>query len=391
MSDKIDERLKFKINQFILEREINRLIQNKMLNEDDERYEIFVGTILPSCLFHHIGKNRNVFPNYMCPFKNCHKLLSRKVFAIRHMREQHYFELPLGVFNKNENDFCDICDAGPFIRKEHFTQHKKSNNHIYKAVKAGRASRNEIDKYNALMESKERSKSLLRKENKENHENSGSNTSESSETSYEYIKSEVSNNKQQSLDRSKNNKRKSGDIQGTPTYSAQQEKDSDSQDILNFAERQSLGCSTNNKRKSGDIQGTPTYSEHQEKDSDSQELLNYSELQFLVRSNNNKRKSGDIQGTPRYTPHQENDSEDQELLNFVEHKSIESSNNNKNKSSNSTIQSDNSSIKLKEAASEEQLEVSSFVTRSSIKINRLKLLDFDRNSTQIKRLLNERK
>ena len=89
MSDKIDERLKFKINQFILEREINRLIQNKMLNEDDERYGIFVGTILPSCLFHHIGKNRIVIPNYMCPFKNSHKLLSRTVFAIRHMREQH--------------------------------------------------------------------------------------------------------------------------------------------------------------------------------------------------------------------------------------------------------------------------------------------------------------
>ena len=123
------------------------------------------------------------------------------------------------MFNTNENNFCDFCDAGQFIRKEQYTQHKKSNNHIYKAVKAGRASRNEIDKYNALMESKERSKSLLRLQNKENHKNSGSNTSESSYTSYEFIISEVSNNKQQSLDSSKNNKRKSGDIQGTPTYS----------------------------------------------------------------------------------------------------------------------------------------------------------------------------
>lgn len=143
MNDKIDKTLKFKIRQTVLEREKRKL----EIKEDDERYDIFINTILPSCLFHYIWNDQDTHM-YKCPFRDCLVSTSKPHLAKKHLFHHHRNDLPTGAFNSER---CNACDAGPFANKQNLKKHFRCKRHAIKSVKKGIANAEEKALYDSIV------------------------------------------------------------------------------------------------------------------------------------------------------------------------------------------------------------------------------------------------
>lgn len=154
MNDKIDEALKFKIKSTKLEREISKL----ELSKDDERYNVFVSTILPSCMFHWILNEKDTLM-YICPFKDCYKMTLQPRLAKKHLFDHHSNDLPTGILDFFEK--CETCNV-TFANKQNLKNHFRSRMHVFKAFKKGTANTEEEGLYNSIIHAQEQ-RDLLKK------------------------------------------------------------------------------------------------------------------------------------------------------------------------------------------------------------------------------------
>lgn len=167
--EEISNRFKINIKDNVLQQEIRRLRQINKLKEDDKHYKVFINKILPSCLFRWHVNGRDTH-KYVCPFKDCYQVSSETRYAKRHMREQHYNDIPEGVFNTNYNEMCKTCEAGPFLRKEHLKSHLQSRSHLNKMIENETASIFEREKFKSIRYGDEQYKFFLEELTKEKEE-----------------------------------------------------------------------------------------------------------------------------------------------------------------------------------------------------------------------------
>jgi hypothetical protein len=115
-----------------------------------------VEQILPSVVnqFIDVEKGERTF-YWRCPFDKCKEICATSSFIERHMREQHYEEIPIGVFGERSEYNCKLCTrTKPFKRREHFLKHKQSLKHLEVAILNNVASKQDKELYADLMAEK---------------------------------------------------------------------------------------------------------------------------------------------------------------------------------------------------------------------------------------------
>lgn len=167
MTYQINQDIKYAIVESVLRREISKLQRTGKLNENDEHYDSFVNTILPSCLFRWLVNEKDT-QLYVCPFEGCHESSKQPRFAKIHIYKVHSKEIPEGVFSPAKfRRNCDVCLAGPFKNVANLNKHLKSRPHLKKVTEKGVADTKEKEKYNSIVYGEEQYELLLKKETKE--------------------------------------------------------------------------------------------------------------------------------------------------------------------------------------------------------------------------------
>ncbi|TAK57430.1 hypothetical protein EPO17_01960, partial [Patescibacteria group bacterium] len=92
--------------------------------------------VAPSCVFRHRSTDFGQTSFFRCCFRNCATPLSSQFALIRHYREQHYSQIPPGIFGTQVIFNCDACGMS-FKREEHLNQHFSSLGHITQMAMRG--------------------------------------------------------------------------------------------------------------------------------------------------------------------------------------------------------------------------------------------------------------
>lgn len=100
--------------------------------ENSERAELmrnWLCNVAPSCVFRHRSTEFGQTSFFRCCFANCATPVSSQFALIRHYREQHYSQMPPGIFGTLVIFNCAACGVS-FKREEHLNQHFSSLGHI---------------------------------------------------------------------------------------------------------------------------------------------------------------------------------------------------------------------------------------------------------------------
>jgi hypothetical protein len=103
-----------------------------ILSNNDERaslMKIWLCQVAPSCVFRHRCSEYGQTSFFKCCFSNCATPVSSQYALIRHYREQHYSQIPPGIFGNLVLYSCNACGL-QFKREEHLNQHFSSLGHI---------------------------------------------------------------------------------------------------------------------------------------------------------------------------------------------------------------------------------------------------------------------
>lgn len=103
-----------------------------ILNNDDERaslMRVWLCQVAPSCVFRHRCTDYGQTSFFKCCFASCSTPVSSQYALIRHYREQHYSQIPTGIFGNLVLHSCNACGL-QFKREEHLNQHFSSLGHI---------------------------------------------------------------------------------------------------------------------------------------------------------------------------------------------------------------------------------------------------------------------
>lgn len=101
-------------------------------NNEDERAALmrtWICQVAPSCVFRHRCTEYGQTSFFKCCFSHCATPVSSQYALIRHYREQHYAQLPPGIFGDLVLYKCNACGL-QFKREEHLNQHFSSLGHI---------------------------------------------------------------------------------------------------------------------------------------------------------------------------------------------------------------------------------------------------------------------
>ncbi len=114
-------------------------ITNIVQEIEDERAALmrtWLCSVAPSCVFRHRSTEFGQTSFFRCCFPNCATPLSSQFALIRHYREQHYSQIPAGIFGTQVIFNCVACGL-QFKREEHLNQHFSSLGHITKMAMRG--------------------------------------------------------------------------------------------------------------------------------------------------------------------------------------------------------------------------------------------------------------
>ena len=161
---------------------LKSLIAQQVISRDDPQYDTFANVILPACYTTWVTPSGIQSHKYRCPFADCYTLLSKEVYIVRHLREQHYDQLPSGVFGQNASIFCHLCGYGPFKRHENYKLHLNGLTHLKSLIRAGRATDEQIHKWNEINSAEQENK-LIQDELYETQSCASSSSSSSSSSS----------------------------------------------------------------------------------------------------------------------------------------------------------------------------------------------------------------
>lgn len=121
---------------FRVEQKISELIAMGCLQPDDEKFQFFKNVIVPSVVHEWITPRGINSHSYRCPFETCAVLVSRGQLLERHLREQHYTQIPIGVFGTLNSYNCKTCGQ-TFKRLEHLNKHLAGIKHLKTLVSQG--------------------------------------------------------------------------------------------------------------------------------------------------------------------------------------------------------------------------------------------------------------
>ena len=119
-----------------VQKKINELVATGYLKYDDPKFNFFKERIVPSVVNKWITPRGVNSHSFKCPFEQCAALFSRSRSLERHLREQHYEQIPKGVFGYLNNHKCIPCDRS-FIRLEHWNQHLTGRKHLRALIVQG--------------------------------------------------------------------------------------------------------------------------------------------------------------------------------------------------------------------------------------------------------------
>ena len=102
---------------------IDDLINYGHLPVDDPKFNFFTEKIIPSVVNIWITPKGVNSHSFRCPFEKCAVLVCRSVLLERHLFEEHYDELPKGVFDYLYHHECMACGRS-FVSEDHYERHK---------------------------------------------------------------------------------------------------------------------------------------------------------------------------------------------------------------------------------------------------------------------------
>ena len=105
-------------------------------NESTQLMRTWLTQIVPSCVYRHRSNTFGQTGFYICCFSNCARPVSSQFALIRHYREQHFSQMPPGIFGQIVFYNCDICGL-QFKRETHLNTHLNSLAHIAKMAQNG--------------------------------------------------------------------------------------------------------------------------------------------------------------------------------------------------------------------------------------------------------------
>lgn len=120
-----------------VEKKIDELIAMGCLQPDDEKFNFFKNVVVPSVVNEWITPKGVNSHSFRCPFETCAVLVSRGQLLERHLREQHYKDLPIGVFGTLNSHICKTCGQ-TFKRLEHLYKHFTGRKHLKSLISQGR-------------------------------------------------------------------------------------------------------------------------------------------------------------------------------------------------------------------------------------------------------------
>lgn len=92
--------------------------------------------IVPSCVYKHRSSRFGQTGFYTCCFRYCARPVSSQFALIRHYKEQHFSQMPPGIFGEIVFYNCQLCGF-QFKRAAHLNAHFGSLNHIEKMAQNG--------------------------------------------------------------------------------------------------------------------------------------------------------------------------------------------------------------------------------------------------------------
>ncbi|CAF1028403.1 unnamed protein product [Brachionus calyciflorus] len=95
------------------------------LSSDDPLYENFTKKIVPSLIYEYNLPNGAKTNCYKCPFETCRIFFSRDYLLETHLVDQHYDEIPKGVFGIKDKFICEMCYC-KFKSFKAFKSHKNN-------------------------------------------------------------------------------------------------------------------------------------------------------------------------------------------------------------------------------------------------------------------------
>ena len=100
--------------------------RNSGVNPDDPLLSFWLLQVAPSCVYPVMEAGRPRY--YQCCFKKCKAAISSQFAMIRHYKEQHYYEIPAGIFGEIVLYPCKPCKV-MYKRLDHLKSHQASNSH----------------------------------------------------------------------------------------------------------------------------------------------------------------------------------------------------------------------------------------------------------------------
>ncbi|CAF1028385.1 unnamed protein product [Brachionus calyciflorus] len=140
---------------------ISELIAMGCLQPDDPKFNIFKKRIVPSLVNEWITPKGVNSHSFRCPFDSCAVLVSRSQLMERHLREQHYDEIPIGVFGKIKSHNCNPCGQ-TFKRLEHLYKHLSGRKHLKTLISQGIATKHQRDEWDEICKAKQEHKELAK-------------------------------------------------------------------------------------------------------------------------------------------------------------------------------------------------------------------------------------
>lgn len=114
----------------LVQSKINELIYFGRLNVNDHKYKYFVNSIIQSVVYEWILPNGHSSNSFRCPFDDCEALTSTSKLMEKHLRREHYDEIPYGVFGVMNKFYCYECHTS-FEYYEHYRYHKTANYNVF--------------------------------------------------------------------------------------------------------------------------------------------------------------------------------------------------------------------------------------------------------------------
>ena len=105
--------------------------RNSGVSPDDPLLPYWLLHVAPSCVYPILVDGRPSF--YRCCFKDCERPVNSQFALIRHYKEQHYHQIPQGIFGEITYFPCTPCKV-IYKRLDHLKSHQASQTH--KAIMA---------------------------------------------------------------------------------------------------------------------------------------------------------------------------------------------------------------------------------------------------------------